>query len=118
MSASDLLVQKYGGTSMGSPERIREVARRVQRFVKEGHQVVVVVSAMSGETNRLLGLAKELNPDAAIPEIDAAAPLRAELDSLRQEFGTTVGELKQLLETSKITGRSRSRNGNVPPAAQ
>lgn len=68
-----LIVQKYGGTSMGSPERIREVARRVERFVKEGHQVVVVVSAMSGETNRLLGLAKELNPDPDPRELDVIA---------------------------------------------
>ena len=68
-----LIVQKYGGTSMGSPERIREVARRVQRFVQEGHQLVVVVSAMSGETNRLLGLAKELNPDADARELDVIA---------------------------------------------
>jgi len=58
---------------MGSPERIREVARRVQRFVNEGHRLVVVVSAMSGETNRLLGLAKELNPDADPREIDVIA---------------------------------------------
>ncbi len=68
-----LIVQKYGGTSMGSPDRIREVARRVERFVKEGHQMVVVVSAMSGETNRLLGLAKELNPDPDPREIDVIA---------------------------------------------
>ncbi len=68
-----LIVQKYGGTSMGSPERIREVARRVERFVKDGHQLVVVVSAMSGETNRLLALAKELNPDPDPREIDVIA---------------------------------------------
>jgi aspartate kinase len=68
-----LIVQKYGGTSMGSPERIREVARRVQRFVNEGHQLVVVVSAMSGETNRLLGLAKEVNPEAHPRELDVIA---------------------------------------------
>lgn len=60
-----LIVQKYGGTSMGTPERILNVARRVQRWHNHGHQVVVVVSAMSGETNRLLGLAKAIteNPD-------------------------------------------------------
>jgi len=60
-----LIVQKYGGTSVGSPERIKHVARRVARFVAEGHKIVVVVSAMSGETNRLIGLAKEVaaNPD-------------------------------------------------------
>lgn len=60
-----LVVHKYGGTSMGSVERIQNVAQRVAKWVKAGHQVVVVPSAMSGETNRLLGLAKELNKDAA-----------------------------------------------------
>lgn len=59
-----LVVHKYGGTSMGSIERIQNVARRVAKWVKAGHQVVVVPSAMSGETNRLLGLAKDLNPHA------------------------------------------------------
>ena len=61
-----LIVQKYGGTSVGSPERIRNVAKRVARTRAQGHQVVVVVSAMSGETNRLIALAKEVqaNPDA------------------------------------------------------
>ena len=68
-----LIVQKYGGTSMGSPERIREVARRVARFVDEGHKLVVVPSAMAGETNRLLALARELNPDAAARELDVIA---------------------------------------------
>ena len=60
-----LIVQKYGGTSVGSPERIRNVAKRVARTRAQGHQVVVVVSAMSGETNRLIALAKEVqaNPD-------------------------------------------------------
>jgi aspartate kinase len=60
-----LIVQKYGGTSMGTPERILNVARRVKRWHDHGHRVVVVVSAMSGETNRLLGLAKSIteNPD-------------------------------------------------------
>lgn len=60
-----LIVQKYGGTSVGTPERIRNVAARVARFREQGHQVVVVVSAMSGETNRLIALTKEVaqNPD-------------------------------------------------------
>ncbi len=60
-----LIVQKYGGTSVGDPERIKNVARRVARFQSMGHQVVVVVSAMSGETNRLIALAKSIqaNPD-------------------------------------------------------
>ncbi len=60
-----LVVHKYGGTSMGSVERIQNVARRVAKWVKAGHQVVVVPSAMSGETNRLLGLAKDLNANCA-----------------------------------------------------
>jgi aspartate kinase len=68
-----LIVQKYGGTSMGSPERIREVARRVQRFAAEGHQLVVVPSAMSGETNRLIALARELSPDPDPRELDVIA---------------------------------------------
>ena len=74
-----LIVHKYGGTSMGSTERIRSVAQRVAKWVRAGPQLVVVPSAMSGETNRLLGLAKELMPDAAA----AATPeaLR-ELDAL------------------------------------
>jgi len=63
-----LIVHKYGGTSMGTPERIRNVAKRVAKWARAGHQMVVVPSAMSGETNRLLGLAKELMPDARSPE--------------------------------------------------
>jgi aspartate kinase len=58
-----LIVHKYGGTSMGSIERIKNVARRIAKWHKAGHQVVVVPSAMSGETNRLLGLAKERELD-------------------------------------------------------
>ena len=57
-----LIVHKYGGTSMGSTERIANVAKRVAKWARAGHQMVVVPSAMSGETNRLLGLAKELAP--------------------------------------------------------
>lgn len=60
-----LIVQKYGGTSMGSIDRIKNVAKRVKRWHDNGHQVVVVVSAMSGETNRLIDLARQIsnNPD-------------------------------------------------------
>lgn len=65
-----LIVQKYGGTSVGSPDRIRNVARRVARYKALGHQVVVVVSAMSGETNRLIGLAKEIMPEPDPRELD------------------------------------------------
>src|SRR5512135_3745962 len=68
-----LIVQKYGGTSVGSIERIRNVAKRVARFHREGHQLVVVVSAMSGETNRLLGFAKELSANPDPRELDVVA---------------------------------------------
>ena len=64
-----LTVHKYGGASMGSPERIRNVAKRVAKWARAGHQMVVVPSAMSGETNRLLGLAKELSPSGSSPEL-------------------------------------------------
>jgi aspartate kinase len=72
-----LIVHKYGGTSMGSTERIRNVAKRVAKWHRAGHQMVVVPSAMSGETNRLLALAKELSPakpgDAYGRELDQLA---------------------------------------------
>ncbi|HLU80425.1 MAG TPA: aspartate kinase [Burkholderiaceae bacterium] len=68
-----LIVQKYGGTSMGSIERIRNVARRVAKWHAAGHQVVVVPSAMAGETNRLLGLAKELSDQPDGRELDQLA---------------------------------------------
>jgi len=60
-----LVVQKYGGTSVGSIERIRNVAKKLARFYQEGHQLVVVVSAMAGETDRLINLASQIakNPD-------------------------------------------------------
>lgn len=72
-----LFVHKYGGTSMGSTERISNVAKRVAKWARAGHSVVVVPSAMSGETNRLLGLADELMPEKKTPsilrELDALA---------------------------------------------
>jgi aspartate kinase len=64
-----LIVHKYGGTSMGSTERIRNVAKRVAKWARAGHQMIVVPSAMSGETNRLLGLAKELSPERVTSEV-------------------------------------------------
>ena len=65
-----LIVQKYGGTSVGSPERIRNVAERVAKYRAQGHQVVVVVSAMSGETNRLIALAKQIQAQPDPRELD------------------------------------------------
>ena len=72
-----LIVQKYGGTSVGTVERIEAVAEKVQKFRNEGHDVVVVVSAMSGETNKLIGLAKQISDE----------PSRREIHSLIYAFG-------------------------------
>ncbi|TAL55270.1 aspartate kinase [Pandoraea sp.] len=68
-----LIVHKYGGTSMGSVERIKNVAKRVAKWHKAGHRMVVVPSAMSGETNRLLGLAKEISAHPDPRELDMIA---------------------------------------------
>ncbi|MDY7578642.1 aspartate kinase [Herbaspirillum sp. RTI4] len=68
-----LFVHKYGGTSMGSTERIKNVALRVAKWHDAGHQIVVVPSAMSGETNRLLGLAREIMPQPDQRELDMLA---------------------------------------------
>ncbi|WP_028486187.1 aspartate kinase [Thiomicrorhabdus chilensis] len=67
-----LIVQKYGGTSVGNIERIQNVANKVAKFVDDGHQVVVAVSAMSGETNRLTAMAHEIQ----------ARPIKREMDVL------------------------------------
>ncbi len=68
-----LIVHKYGGTSMGSTERIKNVARRVAKWHAAGHRMVVVPSAMSGETNRLIALAKEIQPEPDGRELDMIA---------------------------------------------
>ena len=66
-----LIVQKYGGTSVGDVERIQGVARRVARYKEAGHDVVVVVSAMSGETNRLMAMGQQIGGDKPLPrELD------------------------------------------------
>ncbi|HHX34920.1 MAG TPA: aspartate kinase [Gammaproteobacteria bacterium] len=65
-----LIVQKFGGTSVGSPERIEQVAQKVAKFRAAGDDVVVVVSAMSGETNRLLALAKQISAKPTLREMD------------------------------------------------
>jgi aspartate kinase len=92
-----LIVQKYGGTSVGSIDRIRNVARRVARFHREGHQLVVVVSAMSGETNRLLALAKELSPNPDPRELDVVAATGEQV---------TIGLLAIALQEMGLKARS------------
>ena len=92
-----LIVQKYGGTSMGSVERIEHVASKVARFRAEGHQVVVVVSAMSGETDRLLKLAKSIHPRGNAREFDQIAATGEQV---------TIGLLALALEKQGVPSRS------------
>ena len=92
-----LIVQKYGGTSVGSTERIRNVARRVAHWHREGHQLVVVVSAMSGETNRLLGLARELSSNPDPRELDVVASTGEQV---------TIGLLAIALQAMGLKARS------------
>ncbi len=68
-----LIVHKYGGTSVGNVERIKNVARRLAKWYRAGHQLVVVVSAMSGETNRLIALAKDIQASPDARELDVVA---------------------------------------------
>ena len=65
-----IIVQKYGGTSVGTAARIRRVSRRIARTVNEGHEVVAVVSAMGHTTDRLIALAQSVNPDPPARELD------------------------------------------------
>jgi aspartate kinase len=92
-----LIVQKYGGTSVGSADRIRSVAKRVARFHRDGHQLVIVVSAMAGETNRLLGLTKELSANPDPREVDVVAATGEQV---------TIGLLAIALRESGVPARS------------
>jgi aspartate kinase len=96
-----LVVQKFGGTSVGNLERMRNVAERALRTQREGHQVVMIVSAMAGETNRLLGLAHQISdvPDAR------------EMDSLAST-GEQVSAALVALTIQKLGGRARSLLGH------
>jgi len=92
-----LIVQKYGGTSVGSIDRIKNVARRVAHYHQQGHHLVIVVSAMSGETNRLLALAKELSPNPNPRELDVVAATGEQV---------TIGLLAIALETMGLKAKS------------
>ena len=92
-----LIVQKFGGTSVGSPERIKNVAQRVARFHAEGHQLVVVVSAMSGETNRLIALAKEIQANPDPRELDVVVSTGEQV---------TIGLLAMALKELGVDARS------------
>lgn len=92
-----LIVQKYGGTSVGSPERIKAVADRVIRWVNRGNDVVVVVSAMSGETNRMVGLINEIDPEGSAREKDMILSTGEQV---------TIGLLSMALQTKGQDARS------------
>lgn len=112
-----LIVEKYGGTSVGSVERIRAVAENVARSVREGHQLVVVVSAMSGETNRLLELARAIHDDPSARETDVLvstgeqvtiALLSMALDKAGVEARSYTGGQIRIV-TDDIHGKARIR---------
>ncbi len=92
-----LIVQKYGGTSVGTAERIKNVAARIARFKAAGHQLVVVVSAMSGETNRLVALAREFQPEPDPREFDVVVSTGEQV---------TVGLLSMALIARGLKARS------------
>jgi aspartate kinase len=92
-----LIVQKFGGTSVGSVERIRNVARRVAKWKAGGHDLVVVPSAMAGETNRLIALAKELQQQPDPRELDVVATTGEQV---------TIGLLSMALMQLGVKARS------------
>ena len=92
-----LIVHKYGGTSMGSTERIQNVARRVAKWHRADHRMVVVPSAMSGETNRILGLAKEITESPDPRELDQIAATGEQV---------SVGLLALALQKQGVKARS------------
>jgi len=103
-AAMSLIVHKYGGTSVGSAERIRNVARRVAKWHRAGHRVAVVVSAMSGETNRLIDLAKQIQPDPDPRELDVVAATGEQV---------TIGLLSMALKAIGVQAKSYT-GGQVP----
>lgn len=92
-----LIVQKYGGTSVGSVERIQNVAKRIAKFKAAGHDIVVVVSAMSGETNRLVALAEAIQSQPSARELDVVLSTGEQV---------TIGLLAMALEKLNIPAKS------------
>ena len=113
-----LIVQKYGGTSVANPERIKNVARRIARFKEQGHQVVVVVSAMSGETNKLIALAKEMQPSPDPRELDAIVSTGEQVTTgllvLSNGTGTGSGSCR-IEQTSDVVSVWPARNQHSLP---
>jgi len=112
-----LVVQKYGGTSVGSLDRIRGVAKRVAQTHRDGHQVIVVVSAMAGETDKLLGMGWELSERPAEREMDvlvssgeqvSAALLAIQLNELGVPARSLLGHQARIL-TDNVHRKARIR---------
>jgi len=96
-----LIVQKFGGTSVGSIDRIRNVAARIKRCVDEGHQVVAVVSAMSGVTDKLIAMAREISPEPNERELDVLVSTGEQ-----QSIALVSMALQQIgVDAVSITGR-------------
>ena len=92
-----LIVQKFGGTSVASTERIKNVAKRVARWKAQGHDIIVVPSAMSGETNRLIALAKEISGSPDPRELDVLASTGEQV---------TIGLLAMALKEEGVKAKS------------
>ena len=96
-----LIVQKYGGTSVGSFDRIRNVARRIKSLLEEGHEVAVVVSAMGGVTDKLIAMAQELCDEPSDREMDVLLSTGEQ-----QSIALVTMALNQIgVEAVSITGR-------------
>jgi aspartate kinase len=110
-----LVVQKYGGTSVGTVERVRNVARRVLRAKRDGHRVVVIVSAMAGETDRLLGLARQISPEPERRELDVLVATGEQVSvallalAIREEGGKALSLLGHQVHIHTDSAFSRAR---------
>lgn len=115
-------VQKFGGTSVGTIERIQAVAKKIKSFRDDGHDVVAVVSAMSGETNRLLGLSSEISSDPSPRELDVLVSTGEQvtialLSMALQELGCeaksyTGDQIKILTDSSHTKARIKEIDVN------
>ncbi len=117
-----LIVQKFGGTSMGSVERIRNVARRVLKTKQAGHRVVVIVSAMAGETDRLLRLAREVSPRPAERELDVIVATGEQVSvallalAIQEQGGNAVSFLGHQIHIHTDSAFSRARIRQIDAA--
>ncbi|HXJ20235.1 MAG TPA: aspartate kinase [Polyangia bacterium] len=118
-----LIVQKYGGTSVGTIERMRAVARRCLATQRQGHDVVVIVSAMSGETNRLLGLAKQISDLPDERELDVIAATGEQVSvglvalAIQAEGGRAVSLLGHQVRILTDSAFSRARIKDIDGSA-